>query len=118
MADSQRIKRVNELIKRELGTIILKQVDYPKDLLLTLTKVECSSGLRDAKIWVSVMPENKATWILNILQRNIYHIQKTLDKRLKMRPVPKIRFLKQEKMGDTERIDEILDKIKKDIEKP
>ncbi len=114
MADSQRIKRVNELIKRELGTIILKQVDYPKDLLLTLTKVECSSNLRDAKIWVSIMPENKAAWILDILQRNIYHIQKTLDKRLKMRPIPKIRFLKQEKIEDTERVDEILDKIKRD----
>lgn len=118
MADSQRIKKVNELVKRELGTIILKQVDYPKDLLLTLTKVECSSNLRDAKIWISVMPENKATWVLNILQRNIYHIQKTLDKRLRMRPVPKIRFIKQEKIENADRIDEILDKIKGDIEKP
>lgn len=118
MADSQRIKRVNELIKRELGAIILKQVDYPKDLLLTLTKVECSSDLRDAKVWVSIMPEKKSIWILSILERNIYHIQKSLDKRLKMRPIPKIRFLKQEKMGDAERVDEILDKIKEDIEKP
>jgi len=114
MADSQRIKKVNELIKRELGTIILKQVDYPKDLLLTLAKVECSSNLRDAKIWVSVMPENRATWVLNVLQRNVYNIQKTLDKRLRMRPVPKIRFLKQEKIEDGERVDEILDKLKKD----
>ena len=118
MADSQRIKKVNELIKRELGTIILKQVDYPKDLLLTLTKVECSSGLKDAKVWVSIMPEKKAIWILSILQRNIYHIQKTLDKRLKMRPIPKIRFVKQEKIENTERVDEILEKIKEDIEKP
>jgi len=114
MANSERIKKVNELIKRELGAIILKQVDYPKDLLLTLSKVECSSGLRDAKVWVSVMPGNRATWVLNVLQRNIYHIQKTLDKRLKMRPVPKIRFLRQEKIGDAERVDEILDKIKRD----
>jgi ribosome-binding factor A len=114
MADSQRIKKINELIKRELGAIILKQVDYPKDLLLTLSKVECSSGLRDAKIWVSVMPEKKAIWILSLLERNIYHIQKTLDKRLKMRPIPKIRFLKQEKIENTEKVDEILEKIKKD----
>jgi len=114
MANSERIKKVNELIKRELGTIILKQVDYPKDLLLTLSKVECSSGLRDAKVWVSVMPGNRATWVLNVLQRNIYHIQKTLDKRLKMRPIPKIRFLRQEKIEDAERVDEILDKIERD----
>lgn len=114
MADSERIKKVNELIKRELGAIILKQVDYPKDLLLTLTKVECSSDLRDAKVWVSIMPEKKAIWILSILQRNIYHIQKTLDKRLRMRPVPKIRFIKQEKIEDTEKVDEILEKIKKE----
>jgi len=114
MANSERIKKVNELIKRELGTIILRQVDYPKDLLLTLSKVECSSGLRDAKVWVSVMPGNRATWVLNVLQRNIYNIQKTLDKRLRMRPVPKIRFLRQEKIGDAEKVDEILDKIKRD----
>jgi ribosome-binding factor A len=114
MADSQRTKKINELIKRELGAIILKRIDYPKDLLLTLAKVECSPGLRDAKIWVSVMPEKKAIWILSILEKNIYHIQKTLDKRLKMRPIPKIRFLKQERIENTEKVDEILERIKKE----
>jgi len=117
MAESQRIKRVNELIKRELGTIILKQVDYPKNLLLTLTKVECSSDLSNAKIWVSVMPESKTDWILSMLQRNIYHIQKTLDKRLRIRPVPKIRFVKQKKIEGTDNVDYILDKIKKEESK-
>jgi len=51
---------------------------------------------------------------LKYIRKKYYHIQKTLDKRLKMRPIPKIRFLKQEKIENTEKVDEILEKIKKE----
>ncbi len=114
MASSQRIQKVNELIKRELGGIILKELEFSRDVLITLTRVETSPDLREAKILISVIPGNQISLVLRILKRNIYDFQKKLDKRLKMRPVPKIKFLKEEKLKEAQKIEEILDKIEKE----
>lgn len=113
MASSQRIQKVNELLKRELGRIILKEIEFPRDVLATITRVETSPDLREAKIWVSVMPENQIVLVLRTLRKNIYDLQKKIDKRFKMRPVPKIKFVKEEKLKEAQKIEEILDKIKK-----
>ena len=114
MANSQRIQKVNELLKRELGKIILKELEFPRDTLITITNVESSPDLREAKIWVSVIPGNQILLALQVLKRNIYNLQKKLDKRLKMRPVPRIEFLKESKSEEAQKIEEILDKIQKD----
>lgn len=114
MASSQRIQKVNELLKRELGKIILKELEFSRDVLITITRVNTSPDLRGAKIWVSVMPENQIFLALRVLKRNIYNLQKKLDKRLRMRPVPKIEFLKESKLEEAQKIEEILDKIQKD----
>ena len=114
MASSQRIKKVNELLKRELGKIILKELEFSRDILITITDVESSPDLREAKIWVSVMPENQISLALRVLKRNIYNLQKKLDKRLKMRPVPRIEFLKESKSEEAQKIEEVLDKIQEE----
>ena len=114
MASSQRIKKVNELLKRELGKIILKELEFSRDILITITDVESSPDLREAKIWVSVIPENQIFLALRVLKRNIYNLQKKLDKRLKMRPVPRIEFLKESKSEEAQKIEEILDKIQEE----
>ena len=114
MASSQRIQKVNELLKRELGKIILKELEFPRDTLITITNVESSSDLREAKIWISVIPGNQISLALQVLKKNIYDLQKKLDKRLKMRPVPRIEFLKESKSEEAQKIEEILDKIQEE----
>lgn len=114
MASSQRIQKVNELLKRELGKIILKELEFSRDVLITITRVDTSPDLRGAKILVSVIPKNQIFLVLRVLKRNIYNLQKKLDKRLRMRPVPKIEFLKETKLEEAQKIDEILDKIREE----
>jgi len=114
MASSQRIQKVNELLKRELGKIILKELEFPRDTLITITNVESSPDLREAKIWVSVIPGNQISLALQVLKKDIYNLQKKLDKRLKMRPVPRIEFLKESKSEEAQKIEEILDKIQEE----
>lgn len=114
MASSQRIQKVNELLKRELGKIILKELEFPRDTLITITNVESSPDLREAKIWISVIPGNQISLALQVLKKNIYDLQKKLDKRLKMRPVPRIEFLKESKSEEAQKIEEILDKIREE----
>lgn len=110
---SERILKVNQLIKKELAEIILREVDFSFDVLITVTRVEASSNLREAKVYVSVMPENKAKEVLDNLKAGIYDIQGTLNKRVNMRPLPRIRFIIETKTREAGRIEELLEKIKK-----
>ena len=89
---SKRIEQINELIKRELGKIILREVDLPENALVTIISVESASNFQSAKIQISVIPETSADAVMKDLNKQIYFIQKTLNKRLKIRPVPKIIF--------------------------
>jgi len=106
---TKRIQRVNQLIKKELSQILLREVDFPTDILVTLTRVETSSDLRESKIFISVMPELKTKGIINFLNRKVYFLQQKLNKRLKMRPLPRLKFLEEKKTSEAGRIEEILE---------
>ena len=111
---SQRILKVNQLIKKELSQIILKEAEFPKEALVTLTRVETLPNLSECKVWISVIPEGRFKEVFKILSRNIYFIQQKLNKRLKMKRVPKIRFLEERKTAEASKIEEILEKLKKE----
>jgi ribosome-binding factor A len=111
---SKRISRLNELIKEELGKILLKEEDFPKGVLVTITRVETLPNLSEAKVWISVFPEDKTEKIIGELNRKIYFFQQKINKIFKMRIVPKIRFLVEGKTREAARIEEILENLKKE----
>lgn len=109
---SKRIQRVNALIRKELCQILLREVEFPSNILVTVTRVETTSDLRDTNVWVSSIPDNKK--IIEILNKNIYILQQKLNKRLKMRSLPRIKFLEERKTREAARIEEILEQLKKE----
>lgn len=108
----QRIPRVNQLIRKELSQIILREIEFPQNVLVTVTRVEATGNLFEAKIYVSSLPNTKSKEILTILNRNIYELQQILNRRLKMRPIPKIIFKEETETAGAGKIEEILTKIK------
>lgn len=108
---SRRIARVNELLKQEVSNLILKELDFSKDVMVTITRVETSSDLRQAKIKISVIPLLKAEKILKVLNSQIFTIQKLLNQKLKMKIVPKIRFELDKSEEKVSRVDQLLKKI-------
>ena len=111
---SKRIQRINQLIKKELSQIILREIEFPQDVLVTITRVETSPNLIESNVWISVLPEEKLKIILEILNKNIYFLQQKLNKRLTMRPIPRIKFLEERKTSEASRIEEILEELKKE----
>jgi ribosome-binding factor A len=107
-----RIKRVNQLIKEEVAKTLSKDIQTG-GVLITVTRADTSPDLNQSKIYVSVMPETREEEIFALLRENIYDVQQQLNKRLNMRPVPRIRFLKEKKSKAAGRVEEILERIKK-----
>ena len=108
---SQRILKVNKLIKQEVGKIILIEADFPRDIILTITKVKTSKDLRYADIFVSVLPSDKEIEIMELLKEDIYFIQQKLNKKLQMKPLPRIKFVIDKSGKDVSRIDELIEEI-------
>ena len=108
---SYRIKRINELIKRELSQFILKQGYFSKKILVTISEVETTLDLSYAKVYISVMPEDKSIETISILKQDIYVIQKGLNKTLRMKKVPKIKFLQEKGIQKAARVEELLKEI-------
>lgn len=111
---SKRLQRVNELIKREISKILLREIDFPKDSLVTVTRVETLDGLKEAKIWISVLPEDQREKVIKILYHQIYNLQQKINKLLKMRPIPKLKFVEEKETQEAARIEELLGEIKND----
>ena len=111
---TERIPQVNELLQQELGTILLREFDVPENTLVTLTRVDTAPNLQQAKIYISVMPEEQAKEVLKLLKKEVYEMQQLLNKRLNMRPVPRIEWVLETKTIEAQEIEEILDKIKEE----
>jgi len=59
---------------------------------VTISHVETTPDLREAKVWISVFNQDP-TEVLKILKEEIYDIQGRLFKESTMRIMPKIRFV-------------------------
>jgi len=106
-----RIERLNELIKRELSKLIQKEIDFPDNVIVTVTRVETASNLNQSKVFVSVLPNARIDTVLRILVKSKYELQQLLNKRLLMRPTPLIVFKEEKRTAEAANIESILNKI-------
>jgi len=111
---SNRLQRVDALLKKEIGQILLREFDFSPEVLVTITRVETSANLFEVKVYISVIPGEQTDRILEILNKKVYDVQQLLNKRLKMRPIPRIKFKKEEKTREAGRIEDLLEKLKKE----
>jgi len=116
---AKRIEKVNSLLEHEISKIIFRDFAFSPEILITLTRVETTGNLIDAKAYISVFPEAKAEGIIKALQKSVYDIQYKINRTLRMRPIPKIKFVKETVISRAGRIEELLAKVdnSKEIEK-
>ncbi|MEK7556452.1 MAG: ribosome-binding factor A, partial [Patescibacteria group bacterium] len=99
---SKRIPKVNSLIQRTFGEILQREADVPADVLVTVSSVECAPNLQSATIWLYISsfpstssgqataPGKREEEALEALKGQLYYLQGILNKKLKMRPLPRI----------------------------
>lgn len=90
---------------------MLKEIEFG-DALVTITRVETSADLSVSKIFLSILPEENSQYVLTRTNKNIFEIQRILNKRLEMKSVPQIKFLPDKISEKAERVQKLLNKIK------
>jgi ribosome-binding factor A len=108
---SERIKKLNDLLRDEAGKILKKELEL-NDVMVTVVRAEISPTLEHATIWISVFPDPEREKVLQKINRQIYHLQQILNKKLAMHPVPKIRFEIDKTEEGAARIEKLIDTIR------
>ncbi len=110
MKDFDRMLRVNELLRRELGMLCERELAERFHCLVTITKVETSSDLRNANVSVSIMAGNEAAQkeALGILQRAHARLQADLAANVKLKYTPVLRFKLDNSLTGADRVFSIL----------
>jgi ribosome-binding factor A len=89
---SHRIPRVNELLVREVSRLLQREIDLNTESLVTVKKADATDDLKEAKIWVSIFPEQHVAEVFAQLQSRTGEVQHHLNRRLEMKFVPAIKF--------------------------
>lgn len=111
---SHRLDQVNELVHREVAEYLREHIEFPRDLFVTVTKVETAPDLKHGKVFVSVLPFTKRHHALKILEYALPEAQSALNGRLVMHHIPRIRFVLDDTIERASGIEAILDEIKKE----
>ncbi len=115
---TNRVEKVNSLLLHELSKIVFRDFAFSPEILVTLTRVEATGNLIEAKVYVSVFPETKSDGIVNALQKSVYDVQYKINRTLRQRPIPKIRFVKETEVLHAAKIEELLVKAKASDDAP
>jgi ribosome-binding factor A len=115
---SNRLIRVNELLQREISAF-LHQRYSAESVAITITGVQITGDLREARIYYSVLGEKAdavraGKWLLG--KRN--EIRETVAKKVILRHVPLLTFVHDNHAPRTLRIEELLGKIDQADKKP
>ena len=93
MAKQLRIEKLQELIKQEMSKMLLTDLKDPRIGFVTVTDVEMTGDLREAKIYVSIMGgEEKVKDSLEGLNSALGFIRREIGHRIRLRFTPEISF--------------------------
>ena len=116
---TQRQLRVGEMIKQALGMIFIKEEAKLPNLetkTITVTEVRMSPDLKTAKAYVLPLGGKNASEVVEKLKEFSFIIRKVLSKKVKMKFLPKIFFVKDDSFEYAEKIENLIKQTQKRIE--
>lgn len=92
---SNRLARVNELLRREIGDAlfrVLHEGDFDLSAV-TVTHVQVAPNLRQARVWISIRDhEAERNRMLGIIKKHRPEIQKRINSDLTLKYTPRLSF--------------------------
>ena len=113
---TQRQLRVGEMIKQALGMLFIRDEAKLFSLStkeITVTEVRMSPDLKSAKIFVMPLGGKNADEIIEKLKEFSFVIRKVLSKKIVMKFLPKLYFVKDNSFDYAEKIENLIKQTNK-----
>ncbi len=111
-----RMLRVNEVVRRELSTIITRDLKFD-DVLVTLNQVDVTPDLKNAHVFVSVLGKGSPKAVIEKLEAQRTTLQAELAKHVVLKFTPHLVFHLDNSTKRGARVFEILQEIEPTITK-
>lgn len=109
-----RIEKINDLIRDNISVIINQELSLKSGVFVSVVKVDTSRDLRYARIFISIYPVSERDYAMKTMKKELYKIQRSLNKKLSMKILPRISFeidTVQENLG---KLEDLFDQIKQE----
>ena len=113
---SQRQRKVAEELRHIISSALLRESfydEYIKDNNITITEVNVSPDLKNAKVYMMPLGGINKIDVLNSLNKITGRLKKIISNNINLRQTPKLTFQIDETFEYAKNIHDILDKIKK-----
>ncbi|MEI7733305.1 MAG: 30S ribosome-binding factor RbfA [Verrucomicrobiota bacterium] len=111
---SLRLERVRELLKREVGEIIRRELPVAEAGLISVNEAHVAADLQHATIYVSILGgADQLKRGTALLQERRWLIQSQLGRSLTMKYTPQLRFVVDDSIARGNRVLQILDELDK-----
>lgn len=112
-----RMLRVNELLQRELGRLVERDVAPRMEALVTLTRVSTSPDLRQARVYVSVLGgDEQRHEALRLLLECRKAMQSELGRCVRLKYTPVLTFHLDRTLEEADRVLSIINELDLDDE--
>ena len=110
---SQRQLRVGELVKQNLGELLIRneaKIPSVNSKLITVTEVRMTPDLKTARVYVIPLGGADTKETVRILTEYSHLVRKALSKRLDIKFLPKLTFVEDNSFEYAEKIERIIKK--------
>ena len=117
---SQRQLRVGELVKQNLGELLIRneaKIPTINSKLITVTEVRMTPDLKTARVYIIPLGGIGTKETVRILTEYSHLVRRALSKRLDIKFLPKLTFVEDNSFEYAEKIEKIIKKNKNDKEK-
>jgi len=105
----RRAQQIASTLQRELQKVMAKGFNDPRIRgMITITKVEITDDLKNAKAYLSVMPEERAELTMHGIQAASKRIRRDVMERIHMKEMPALRFVYDYGMREQQVISDLL----------
>jgi len=112
MSQGSRPDRVGDQIRSELASLLTREVHDPGIGFVTLTRVQVSPDLQQARVHYTVLGDDKArASSARALDRASSFLRRQIGQRLRLKRVPELVFFYDDSIAGQDRIERILNEL-------
>ena len=114
--ESNRQKKFGKLIQQEMSELLPREIAVPDSPLLTVTVVRMTADMGIARVYISVLPDQKGAATIEFLNENKGEARYLLGKRIRkqVRHIPELEFYLDDTLQEVERMDDLFRQIQDD----